>query len=84
MEGWRQSTVDVDLRIEPDSDALLRRLAELKDELDLNIELASPPDFVPELSGWRERSPFAFQSGLIGLAVATEQERTLSRSVVDA
>lgn len=65
IEGWRRSTVDVDLRLEPDSDALFRRLSELKEELDLNIELASPPDFVPELPGWRERSPAVFREGRV-------------------
>ena len=59
------STVEVDLRLEPDSDALVRRLSELKEELDLNIELASPPDFVPELPGWRERSPAVFREGRV-------------------
>jgi hypothetical protein len=57
LEGWRESTIDADILFEPDSDALLRRLAELKDELDLNVELASPLDFLPELPSWRERSP---------------------------
>jgi len=33
IEGWRPSTVDVDLRLEPDSDALLRRIAEVKNQL---------------------------------------------------
>jgi len=63
IEGWRESTVDVDLRLEPDSDALLRKIAEVKDQLDINVELVSPPDFVPELPGWRERSPFVFAEG---------------------
>ena len=36
MEGWRSSTVDVDLRLEPESDALLRRIAEAKEEFGLN------------------------------------------------
>lgn len=39
MEGWRASTIDVDLRLEPESDDLLRRLAALKDKLDVNVEL---------------------------------------------
>ena len=56
------STVDVDLRLEPDSDELLRRISTVKDELGVNVELASPPDFIPELPGWRERSPFVFQA----------------------
>ncbi len=57
MEGWRTSTVDVDVRFEPESDELLRALPALKERLGINVELASPPDFIPELSGWRERSP---------------------------
>lgn len=63
LEGWRASTVDVDLRFEPDVDQLLRELPRLKERLGVNIELASPPDFIPELPGWRERSPLVFQEG---------------------
>lgn len=63
LEGWRSSTVDVDLRFEPDVDELLRELPALKERLGINIELASPPDFIPELPGWRERSPLVFQEG---------------------
>lgn len=63
LEGWRGSTIDVDLRFEPDVDELLRALPALKDSLGVNIELASPPDFIPELPGWRERSPFVFREG---------------------
>jgi hypothetical protein len=63
IEGWRQSTVDVDLRFEPEADELLRALPRLKDQLGVNIELASPPDFIPELPGWRERSPLIFRDG---------------------
>jgi hypothetical protein len=59
--------VDVDLRLEPESDALLRRIAKAKDELDINVELASPPDFIPELPGWRERSPHVFSEGRIAV-----------------
>ncbi len=63
LEGWRETTVDIDLRFEPDTDALLRELPMLKERLGVNIELASPPDFIPELPGWRERSPLAFREG---------------------
>lgn len=62
IEGWRETTVDIDLRLEPD-DELLRHLPELKDRLDVNVELASPADFLPELPGWRERSRFLFREG---------------------
>jgi hypothetical protein len=44
VEGWRQSTIDIDLRFEPESDELLRALPQLKERLGVNIGLASPPD----------------------------------------
>lgn len=63
LEGWRASTVDADLRFEPDTDALLRELPALKESLAINIKLASPPDFIPELPDWRERSPLVLEEG---------------------
>jgi hypothetical protein len=63
LEGWRPSTVDVDVRFEPDSDAALRQIADLKERLQVNVELASPLDFLPPLAGWRERSHFRFRAG---------------------
>ena len=67
LEGWRDSTADVDLRFEPDLDELLRELPALKESLGVNIELASPPDFIPELPDWRERSPLVFQEGSVAV-----------------
>lgn len=65
LEGWRASTIDVDVRFEPDADEMLRELPGLKETLQINIELASPPDFIPELPGWRERSPLVFREGRV-------------------
>jgi uncharacterized nucleotidyltransferase DUF6036 len=65
IEGWRNTTVDVDLRIVPDRDELLRAVAALKEKLELNIELASPADFIPELPGWEERSRFVAREGRV-------------------
>jgi hypothetical protein len=67
LHGWRPTTVDVDLKIVPEDDALLRALPRLKDELRLNVELAAPDDFLPELPGWRERSPSAGRFGRIAV-----------------
>jgi len=63
--GWRPTTIDIDLRLEPDADELLRTIALLKDELRLNVELASPLDFIPEPPGWRDRSQFVSQEGAL-------------------
>ncbi len=65
IEGWRAATVDVDLRFEPEADEVLRALPALKERLEISIELASPPDFIPPLPGWRERSPFLFRDGRV-------------------
>jgi hypothetical protein len=63
LYGWRSTTIDIDLRIEPERDELLRALPDLKERLSTNVELASPLDFLPELPGWRDRSPFVAQEG---------------------
>lgn len=61
--GWRASTIDVDIHIVPEDDRLLRALPELKETLELNVELACPAHFIPELPGWQERSLFITQEG---------------------
>jgi hypothetical protein len=61
--GWRGTTIDVDLKLVPENERTLRALARLKDELEINVELASPADFIPVPSGWEERSPFAASEG---------------------
>jgi len=59
--GWRASTIDIDIHLVPDDDHLLRALPELKESLEVNVELACPAHFIPELPGWRERSLFITQ-----------------------
>jgi hypothetical protein len=58
LQGWRPSTIDVDIRIVPERDAILRAIPRLKEELQLNVELASPDHFIPVKIGWEDRSPF--------------------------
>lgn len=40
----------------PEQDAILRAIPRLKDALSINVELASPGDFIPLPPGWEERS----------------------------
>lgn len=63
LHGWRASTVDVDLRIVPEEDAVFRAIPRLKEALYINVELASPADFIPVLEGWEDRSPFVERQG---------------------
>jgi hypothetical protein len=79
LEGWRLSTIDVDLRFEPEADELLRELPRLKEQLDVNIELASPSDFIPELPGWRERSPLLFRDGNVDVHHYDPYSQALSK-----
>lgn len=79
LEGWRESTIDVDLRFEPEADELLRELPILKERLGINIELASPPDFIPELPGWRERSPLVFRDGNVDVHHFDPYSQALSK-----
>ena len=65
--GWRLSTLDVDLKIVPEDDALMRAIPRLKEELQLNVEIASPDDFLPELPDWRERSPSVERLGRVAV-----------------
>ncbi len=61
--GWRLSTIDVDIKMEPESDRLFRALPRIKDQLEINIELAAPDQFIPEIPGWKERSVFIAREG---------------------
>jgi hypothetical protein len=79
LEGWRESTIDVDLRFEPEADELLREIPALKESLGVNIELASPPDFIPELPGWRERSPLLFRDGNVDVHHFDPYSQALSK-----
>src|ERR1700722_3827775 len=63
LMGWRTSTIDLDIRIVPESDSLFRAIPRLKESLELNVELACPSDFIPPLPGWEERSPFVVREG---------------------
>lgn len=63
--GWRSATVDVDIDLDPEQDELLRALPRIKDELEVNVELASPGHFIPLPAGWEQRSLPVAREGLL-------------------
>ena len=65
LKGWRASTVDVDLVMRPDDDTLLRAIPALKNSMRINVELASPADFIPVPPGWEDRSEFVRDVGRV-------------------
>ena len=63
--GWRETTIDIDLKLVPEVNEILKALPQLKEHLNINVELASPDDFIPPLPGWQERSGFISREGEI-------------------
>lgn len=63
LSGWRPQTIDLDLKLVPASERLLKAIAALADSLELNVDLVSPADYLPELPGWEERSPLVTREG---------------------
>jgi len=61
--GWRESTIDIDLKLVPEAGEILKALPDVKERLQVNVELASPDDFIPPLPGWEERSGFIGRQG---------------------
>lgn len=65
LVGWRDSTVDIDIRLDPEPPGIFQAIANIKQTLNINIELASPQDFLPPLPGWQNRSRFIAKHGQI-------------------
>ena len=63
--GWRETTIDIDLKLVPEVNEILKAIPDLKERLQVNVELASPDDFIPPLPGWEERSGFIAREGEI-------------------
>ena len=66
--GWRASTIDVDIRLEPEQDELMRELPRIKNELGVNVELASPGDFIPLPTSWEARAISVGKERLLSFA----------------
>lgn len=63
LHGWRPMTIDIDIKPEPEPAGLFEAIASLKNQMDINVELASPDQFIPALPRWQERSLFIAAHG---------------------
>lgn len=66
FEGFRTQTLDVDLSFEVgdrDHGEFIRAVRSLKDELAINVEEASPGDFIPLPQGYQDRAKFIGRFG---------------------
>jgi hypothetical protein len=88
---WRENTVDIDMKIIPDDGRVFDAIPKIKQRLNISIELASPADFIPELPGWRDRSPFIGRERLLSFhhydfysQCLAKIERALKKDLSDA
>ena len=63
--GWRATTVDVDLKLAPEPPGVFEAIARAKTDLNMNVELAAPDDFIPALPDWQARSVFITRHGSV-------------------
>lgn len=61
--GWRDRTVDIDCKFDPEPQGIYEALQQVKEELNINVELASPDHFIPPLPDWAKRSQFIGKFG---------------------
>lgn len=88
--GFREQTIDIDLKLDPEPQGTFEAIADLKDRLDVNVELASPDDFIPAAPGWRERSrhiasigPLQFYHYDFSLQALAKLERGYAQDLAD-
>jgi len=97
LVGWRERTIDIDLRLDPEPPGAFEAIARLKEALDVNVELASPADFLPAVPGWQDRSRHVGRYGpvtvrhydptsqvLAKLARGYERDLTDARALIEA
>lgn len=77
--GWRRASIDVDFFSE--HDALFVNIQEIKERLNVNVELARPEDFVPPLEASEDRHVFIDRVGPISLYHYDPYAQLLSKVV---
>lgn len=63
--GIREQTIDIDIKLDPEPEGAFEAIADLKDSLGVNVELAAPDQFIPPLPGWKERSELILIAGKV-------------------
>ena len=55
----------MDIKLDPEPPGVFEAIAQLKDDLDINVELASPDLFVPVPTDWAQRSEAIARHGQV-------------------
>jgi hypothetical protein len=87
----REQTIDIDIKIDPEPRGVFEAISAIKNELDLNIELASPADFIPAPPQWQELAAHVTRIGEISffhydfaMQALAKIERGFSHDLTDA
>jgi len=62
---WRPTTIDIDIKGVPEPPGFFEAIVQIKEQLDVNVELAAPDQFIPELPSWQQRSIFIGKFGQV-------------------
>lgn len=79
LEGWRESTIDVDLHA--DEVRVFRDIQDIKERVGVNIEFVRPEDFVPALPGSEDRHLFIETIGRVSFCHYDPYAQLLSKVV---
>ena len=79
LHDWRDNTVDIGLRFEPEPNELYQSIPKIKEDLKVNIELAAPSDFIPELPGWKDRCEYIGREGSVSFFNYDPYSQALSK-----
>ncbi len=79
-EGYRRATLDIDLLVEADDPGpIISAIRDLKNSLGVNVEFASPADFIPLPTDWRARSIWVGRFGELDVFHFDLYSMTLSK-----
>jgi hypothetical protein len=89
--GLREQTVDLDIKLDPEPGGAFQAISQLKNVLDVNIELAAPSDFIPVAPDWKARSRFIDRIGNVSFfhfdlcaQILSKVERGYAQDIEDA
>ena len=56
LYDFREQTIDIDIKLDPEPEGVFEAIAKIKKQLNINVELASPDNFIPVSKDWHLRS----------------------------
>ena len=65
LHGWRDTTIDIDLKPDPEPPGLFEALGLLKEQLDINVELVGPDQFIPPVIRYPAVDAASFEAAVL-------------------